>query len=91
MLYYDDQDENRSMMSYPDIKTKKKMKFRGAAMVSGVFGKVRNSSNKMQISHSTSSESLGLLYPTKLSYSTEWKSASLHPQFSQGSKSFLNR
>jgi hypothetical protein len=76
MVYYDDQDENRTMMSYPG-QTKKKMKFRGTKIVSGMYDKVRNSFGKVSLSRSTSSESH--LRGINSSRSMEWETGRSYP------------
>jgi hypothetical protein len=85
MIYYDDQDENRSTMSLPAMATKKKMKFRGAKLVVGVFGKVKNSLNKVtNLSRSLSSDTHGTLNSGRSSYSTEWDGSANHSNYSAG-------
>jgi hypothetical protein len=76
MVYYDDQDEIRTMISYPG-QTKKKMKFRGTKIVSGMYGKVRNSFGKVSLSRSTSSESH--LHGINSSRSMEWETGRSYP------------
>jgi hypothetical protein len=75
-VYYDDQDENRTMMSYPG-QTKKKMKFRGTKIVSGMYDKVRNSFGKVSLSRSTSSESHS--HGIHSSRSMEWETGRSYP------------
>lgn len=74
MFYYDEQDENKTLSSYPD-RTKKKKKFRGSKIVSGMFGKAK--STVASISRSTSSESNGSQFMMHASKS--WDAAQMHP------------
>jgi hypothetical protein len=83
MIYYDDQDENRSTMSLPARTTRKKMKFRGAKLVGGVLGKVKNSLTKVSsLSRSLSSDTHVTLNSGKSSYSTEWEGPVYYSNYS---------
>lgn len=69
-IFYDDQDENRSQMTYPDPNRKKKKKrFRGTKLISGVLGKMKNTAGKVNsaLSKSTDSESSSIYYSSSSS------------------------
>ena len=78
LIYYDDQDENRSTMSLPGKSSKKKKQFRGSKLVSGVFGKVKNSFHKVALSRSMSSDTLGSFTSGRSSHSQDLDGSVIH-------------
>jgi hypothetical protein len=85
LIYYDDQDENRSTMSLPGKSSKKKKQFRGSKLVGGVLGKVKSSLNKVTFTRSTSSDTLGSLPSGRSSHSHEWDGSAIQHNHSMSS------
>lgn len=77
LIYYDDQDENRSTMSLPGKSSKKKKQFRGSKLVGGVLGKVKSSLNKVTFTRSMSSDTLGSQASGRSSHSHEWDGSAI--------------
>jgi hypothetical protein len=95
-IFYDDQDENRSQMTYADpYHRKKKRRFRGTRLISGVLGKVKHTAVNLARSRSTDSQLSAVSVPSsqesdhsnssralsdQSSFSSAQRNTNLHPQ-----------